>query len=145
MALAVTLAMAMACSAQEIKVHDWPCAFSRLTITDLEIPVFMDIEKVYSFFAMPATIRLEEVDEGTYSGCSPLVVMANFDLTVTSSIEPTGVVPGEYSCSIDPPEIIAPLSTVTVCAEVKNAQLDNLPAGRRLLTVAVIKVRVAPK
>ena len=143
--LAVMMAATTVCRAGEIKTHDWPCNFSLLTITDLEIPVVMDIEKVYRFLITGAAVKLERVDEGTYKGCSTLVVTCTFDLTMSCSIEPTGIVPGEYSCSIDPPEISAPLGTATLCAEVTNARLDDLPAGQKSLLVAVIKIRVTPR
>ncbi len=143
--LAVMMAVAMACSAGEIKTHDWPCVFVEQTIPDLEIPVVMDVVGVYKFLLGASAVRLERVDEGTYRGCSPLIVMCTFDLTVTCSIEPTGVVPGEYSCSVDPPDISPPFGMATLCAEVKNARLDNLPAGKKSLLVAMIKIRVTPR
>ncbi len=143
--LAGMMAVTMTCRAGEIKAHDWPCAFSVQTIPDLEIPVVMDVVGVYRFFVGAQAIRLERVGEGLYKGCSPLMVMSTFDLTITCSIEPTGVVPGEYSCSVDPPEISAPLGVATLCAEVTNAQLGNLPAGKMSLLVAMIKIRVTPK
>jgi len=143
--LVVIMALATACSALEIKGHDWPCTFLEQTIPDLEMPVVMDIEGVYRFFIGAAFVKLEQVGEGTYKGCSPLLVICTFDLTMTCSIEPTGVVPGDYSCSIDPPEISPPFGMATLCAEVSNARLDNLPAGRKSLLVAMIKIRVTPK
>ncbi len=133
------------CSAQEIKGHDWPCVFTNQEIPDLEIPVVMDVVEVYKFLAGASSVRLERVDEDTYRGCSSLVVICTFDLTIDCTIEPTGVVPGDYSCSVDPPEISAPYGVATLCAEVKNARFDNLPAGKKVLQVAVIKIRVTPK
>jgi hypothetical protein len=143
--LAVIAAVTTACRAGEIKGHDWPCGFVRLTITDLEMPVVMDVENVYSFLIGSVTVKLERVEEGTYRGCSPLPVICTFDLTMTCSIEPTGVVPGEYSCSIEPPEISAPGGVATLCAEVTNARLDAAPAGKKSIRVATIRIRVTPR
>ena len=143
--LVVMMAVTMACSAAEIKGHTWPCSFVRQTIPDLQIPVVMEVEQVFSFHIGPAVVILDRVSEGTYRGCSPLPVICSFDLTMACSIEPTGVVPGEYSCSIDPPEISAPMGMATLCAEVTNARLDDLPAGKKSLLVAMIKIRVTPR
>ena len=144
-ALVLVTALEGARGAGEIKVHDWPCAFLKQTIPMLEIPVVMDVVEVYRFFVGAGTVRLEPVGGGTYRGCSPLTVTCTFDLTLTCSIEPTGVVPGEYSCSIDSPQIDAPFGVATLCAEVRNARLDNLPAGKKVLQVAVIRIRVTPR
>jgi hypothetical protein len=139
------MTLAMACSAGEIKGHDWPCAFSKLTLSDLHIRVVMDVEQVYQFFIAAPAVRLERVSEGTYTGSSTLTVTCTFDLTMTCSIEPTGVVPGDYSCSVNPAEISAPGGAATLTAELRNAQLGNLPAGKKSLVVARIKICVAPK
>jgi hypothetical protein len=143
--LVVMMAGAMACSAGEIKGHDWPCTFVRQKIPDLEMPVVMDVENVYSFIIGSVTVKLERVAEGTYRGCSPLPVTCTFDLTLACSIEPTGVVPGEYSCSIDPAEIDAPGAVPTLCAEVTNARLAAAPAGKKSVRVATIRIRVTPR
>jgi hypothetical protein len=143
--LAIILALATICGAGEIKQHEWPCAFLAQTIPDLQIPVVMDVEKVYRFFVFGGAIRLTKVDETTYKGCTTLMVSCTFDLTLTCTIEPTRIVPGDYSCSIDAPDIIAPFGTAKLCAEVQNARVDSLPAGRTSVTVAIIRVRVTPK
>jgi hypothetical protein len=144
-ALVVMMAVATVCCAGEIKGHDWPCTFLTQTIPDLEMPVYMDVAEVYSFVIVASAVRLEQVDEETFSGCSQLVAICTFNLTLTCTIEPTGVVPGDYSCSVDPADIDAPFGTATLCAEVRNVRLDSLPAPNKALTVAMIRIRVTPR
>lgn len=143
--LAIILALAAVCGAGEIQKRDWPCNFKAQTIPILEVPVVMDLEVVYAFTIFGDAIRLQRVDERTYRGCTTLMVSCTFDLTLFCTIEPTGAMPGDYSCSIDTPEISAPFGTAQLCAEVRNARLDNLPADRKALRVATIKIRVLPK
>jgi len=142
--LGVILTVAVTCGAGEVKRDKWPCAFVEKKIPDLQIPVVMDVPKIDRFSISGGTIQLTRVSEGTYQGCCTLTVTCTFDLTLFCSIEPTGIMPGDYSCSIDAPEISAPYGTARLCAEVHNAQTGNLPAKDSVM-VAVVKVRMAPR
>jgi len=142
--LGVVMVVAMTCGAGEIKRDQWPCAFVEKRIPDLKIPVVMDVPKIDSFSISGGSILLKRVSEGTYQGCCTLSVTCTFDLVLDCSIVPTGIVPGDYSCSIDHPEISPPHGTAKVCAEVHNAQTNNLPLSNSV-TVANIKVRLTAK
>ncbi len=148
-AVAVVVLMAVVAQAGEIKFHEWPVAPVPQEITT--IPVVMDI----GFWIRikdqgDLTIKLAQEAIHTYSGCTNAVVETNTCLTFSCSIasvvrDGSAVVPGTYSCSVDPANIDSPGGTLTVCARLTDADLSRVAGGTKNVHVANVTLRVVPR
>jgi hypothetical protein len=148
-AVAAVAVLASIAPAGEIKLHNWPTQFVPQVIT--EIPVLIDI----GFWVRikdqdKLKIKLSQVDIHTYAGCTNVNIECNFDLTVSCSISPekvdgSNVMGGKYSCSVNNADVYAPGGTVEVCAQVKEANLKDVPGGSKNVKVATVKLKVAPQ
>ncbi len=75
------------------------------------IPVTMDIGMYVEILDVQnLSIKLQQVEFDTYEGCTEIRIKSNFDLELVCKVKPTGMVPGEYSCSIDNPKVPLDLS-----------------------------------
>jgi hypothetical protein len=58
------------------------------------------------------------LDFDTFEGCTNIRIKSNFDLELGCKVKPTGMVEGEYSCSIDDPKVPLDLSENVAVREV---------------------------
>lgn len=135
--------LATAAPAGEIQTYDWSSAFIPQEVA--AIPVIMDIGFWVEIVNQDAVIKLQQVNMHTYQGCVDLLVRCNFDLTMSCSITPTGVIKGIYSCSLQNADIDAPGAKATLCAKLTNADLRGLPGGSKDVHVATVTVKVVPR
>jgi hypothetical protein len=143
--MAVVALLAVSGQAGEIKTHDWPCTFVALEITS--IPVVMDIGyyvKIKDQDKLRIKLVQDEQDIHKFKGCVDMVVESNFALVLSCSINKTGAIAGDYSCSLDPSSVGAGSNTVKVCATLTNANLTGQPAGTKDVQVATVKIKVKP-
>lgn len=141
-ALTLTVILASVVYGGEIKVHHWPTAFISQEVCD--IPVMMDVQGLWVCRAFAASVKLLPVaGVGNFEGCSTVLVQCNFNLTLTCSIIPTGVVQGTFAASLSETDIDAPGGTTELCVTLTDAP----PAGQpgRNLRVAVVKLTVSPR
>jgi len=83
------------------------------------IPVKMDIGMYVEILDMETLcIKLKQMDFDTFEGCTDIRIKSNFPLELGCEIEPTGMVEGEYSCSIDDPKVPLDLSENVAVREV---------------------------
>ncbi len=142
MGLAIALLAATA-PAGEIKLHVWPVGFIPQEVTT--IPVVMDVGFWMEIVNQNTKIKLQQINIHTYEGCTDLQVRTNFNLTLSASIAPTGAIPGQYSVSIDNPDIDVPGGIATVCARLTNANLAGKPGGSKNVQVATVTIKVVPR
>ncbi len=135
--------LAAAAPAGQIKVHQWPTKFIPQEVTS--IPVVMDVGYWMEIVNQNVKIKLVQINIHTYEGCVDLKVRTNFNLTMSASITPTGAISGNYSCSIEEPDVDAPGGDRTVCAKLRNANLSGQPGGSRNVHVATVTIRVVPR
>lgn len=135
--------LATTAPAGEIKLHIWPTQFIPQEVTT--IPVLMDVGFWMEIVNQNTKIKLQQIDIHTYEGCTDLQVRTNFNLTLSCSIKPTGTIAGQYSASINNPDINAPGGTATVCAKLKNADLSGKPGGTKNVQVATVTIKVVPR
>jgi hypothetical protein len=141
---AITAALIAPTQAGEVKFHEWPVAFVPQEVA--AIPVLMDV----GYYILirdqdKLRIRLKQTTIKDYEGCTDMVIISNFDLTLSCSISSTGKVPGDYSCSVSPANIDSPGGTSTVCAKVANANLTQIPGGTKDVHVANVTIKVVPR
>ncbi len=141
-ALLVMSCLVSVAAGGEIKLYSWPETYAAQEFCD--IGVFMDIEIVPSCTITPTPVKLQPVGVATFEGCSSLLVQCNFNLTLSSSIVPTGVVQGRYSASLSERDIDAPGGTTQLCVRLEDA-LPGGQAGTKGVQVAVVKITVAPR
>ena len=83
------------------------------------IPVVMDIGMYVEILDVRSlSIKLKQVEFETYEGCTEIRIKSNFDLELGCMVKSTGMVPGEYSCSIDNPKVPLDLSENVVVRKV---------------------------
>ncbi len=147
--VAVVILMAVVAQAGEIKYHEWPTAPVPQEITT--IPVVMDIGYWIRIKDQgDLIIKLKQQSIHTYYGCTNAVVETNACLTFSCSIasvvkDGSAVVPGTYSCSVDPANIDPPGGTLTICARLAEADLSRVAGGTKNVHVANVTLRVAPR
>ena len=142
--VATLLAIASGASAGEIKIHEWPVAFIPQEVT--AIPVVMDIGYYVAIQDQDnLRIKLRQTAIREYSGCTDVVINSNFDLTLSSDIMPTVALGGDYSCSVSPADVDAPGGTVSVCADLRDANLLGVPGGTTDVHVATVTLKVVPR
>jgi hypothetical protein len=148
-AVAVGVLMAVGAQAGEIKYHEWPCAPVPQEITT--IPVTMDIGYWIRIKDQgDLVIKMAQQAIHTYFGCVNAVVETNTCLTFSCSIasvtrDGAAVVPGTYSCTVDPADIDAPGGTISVCARLTDADLSRVAGGTKNVHVANVTLRVVPR
>ena len=132
-------------NAGELKVHTWPCIPGPKDICDIR--VVMDIG-YWIYIKCPCQIKLYEVGFNKYQGCASLEVECNFDVKLSCSIAPTGVVPGEYSCTLIPDFVIAPGAPPNIepvlCVNLENADLTRNIGGLKNVHVATVTITALP-
>jgi len=144
LAIVILCILGLPAHAGEIKIHEWPVSFIPQEVTT--IPVLMDVGYYIQIRDQDnLRIKLRQTAIREYSGCTDMVVNANFDLTLSCSISATGAVPGKYTCSVAPADVAAPGGTVTVCAQLKEANLLNVPGGTSDVHVATVTIKVIPR
>jgi hypothetical protein len=144
-AMAVVALLAVGVQAGEIKTHEWPCTFVSLEIAS--IPVVMDVGywvKIKDQDKLKIKLVQDEVDIHKFKGCTDMVVQSNFNVLLSCSVDKTGAVPGNYSCSVAPDNVAAPGGTVTVCVTLTGADLSKTPGGSKDVQVATVKIKVKP-
>jgi hypothetical protein len=144
-ALAVVALLAVSAQAGELKVHEWPCTFVSLEITS--IPVVMDVGywiKIKDQDKLKIKLIQDELDIHKFKGCCDMVVETNVNACLSCSVDKTGAVPGDYSCSVDPASVAPPGGTVQVCCTLVNADLSATPGGSKDVQVATVKIKVKP-
>jgi len=144
-ALAVVAMLAVSAQAGEIKSHEWPCTFVSLEIAS--IPVIMDVGywvKIKDQDKLKIKLVQDEADIHKFKGCTDMKVETNFNAVLSCSVDKTGAVPGDYSCSLDPSAVAPPGATVKVCVELKKADLSKTPGGSKDVQVATVKIKVKP-
>jgi hypothetical protein len=149
--LAVVAAALPAVWAQagEIKYHEWPSMPVPQEITT--IPVQMDVGywiRITNQNDLKIVLRQEAIH--TYSGCTPMTVETNSNLTFSTSIakvikDGNAVVPGDYTSSVSPADVDAPGGVLSVCAKLTNADLSRVPGGTKGVHVANVTVKVVPR
>jgi len=152
-AIVAVAMLATITTAGEIKIHNWPTGgFIPQEIPGLSIPVTMDIG-YWVHIKDQDKIKIKMTQKGIheYEGCTDMVVDCNFNLTLSVSISATGKISGKYSTSISPADIDLPGGTTTVCAKLKEADLNTksgdvyMAGGSKNVHVANIKVKVVPR
>lgn len=135
--------LATAVPAGEIKIHEWPTAFIPQEVAS--IPVLLDVGFWIEIVNQDAVIKLQQINIHTFQGCVDLIVRSNFNLRLSCTITPTGVIAGDYSCSVQNANIDAPGGVATICARLTNADLRGRPGGSKDVHVATVVVRVVPR
>ena len=83
------------------------------------IPVKMDIGMYVEILDMEKlSIKLRQLDFDTFEGCTNIRIKSNFDLELGCKVKSTGMVVGDYSCSIDDPKVPLDLSENVAVREV---------------------------
>jgi hypothetical protein len=113
------------------------------------IPVVMDVGMYVEILDVKSlSIKLQQVEFETYEGCTEIKIKSNFDLELISTIKPTGMVPGNYSCSIDNPKVPLDLSeNVTVrnvCVKAEKVKILYAAPGLDV-HVADVTITVVPE
>jgi hypothetical protein len=134
---------ATAASARPLQVRYWPVTFVPQEL--VTIPVVMDIGLWMDIAVQEDTLKLHQVDARRFTGCVDVNVRCNFNARLLYSITSTGVIGGQYSVFPEYADINVPGGMTTVCAQLDNADLSNVPGGSRDLSVANIKVSVIPR
>jgi hypothetical protein len=140
--MAILLLSPMA-QGKEAKIHFWPMQYVPQEAVD--IPVVMDVGFWIHIVTEDAVLKLAKESLSSYAGCVDIEILANFDLTLSASIEPTGAVFGKYSTWIERADIDQPGGTATVCARLEDAGLLSYPGGQKDVHVATVTVKVVPR
>jgi len=111
-------------------------------------PVVMDVGMYVEILDVKdLSIKLQQVEFDTYEGCTEIRIKSNFDLELMCKVKPTGMVPGEYSCSIDNPKVPLDLSenvaVRNVCVKAENVKILYTAPGLDV-HVADITITVIP-
>lgn len=149
LAVAAAALPAVWAQAGEIKYHEWPSMPVPQEITT--IPVQMDVGywiRITNQNDLKIVLRQEAIH--TYSGCTPMTVETNSNLTFSTSIakvirDGNAVVPGDYTSSVSPANVDAPGGILSVCAKLTNADLSRVPGGSKNVHVANVTVKVVPR
>ena len=112
------------------------------------IPVVMDIGMYVEILDVRSlSIKLKQVTFDTYEGCTDIRIKSNFDLELGCIVKSTGMVPGEYSCSIDNPKVPFDLSenvvVRNVCVKAEKVKVLYTAPGLDV-HVADVTVTVMP-
>ena len=112
------------------------------------IPVVMDVGMYVEILDMRnLSIKLKQVEFDTYEGCTEIRIKSNFDLQLGCKVKSTGMVPGEYSCSIDNPKVPLDLSenvvVRNVCVKAENVKTLYAAPGLDV-HVADVTITVMP-
>jgi hypothetical protein len=113
------------------------------------IPVVMDIGMYVEVLDIRnLSIKLKQVEFDTFEGCTEIQIRNNFDLELGCKVKPTGIVPGEYSCSIDNPKVPLDLSENVairkVCVKAEKVKILYTPPGLDV-HVADVMVTIVPE
>ncbi len=135
--------LAVAAPAGELKIYTWPTQFVPQEVA--AVPVVMDVGYWMQIVNQDTRIKLIQTGIRTYEGCVDLVIRTNFNLSLSASILATGTVPGLYSCSIVGADIDVPGGIATLCAKLRDPNLNGQPGGSKNVTVAIVTVKVAPR
>ena len=112
------------------------------------IPVTMDVGMYVEILDVSSySIKLQQVEFGTFEGCTDIRIKSNFDLELACKVKPTGRVPGDYSCWIDNPKVPLDLSeNVTVrkvCVKAEKVKILYAAPGLDV-HVADVTITVMP-
>jgi len=116
----------LAASAQASRRHelDWPTQYQELALC--EIPVYMELPGFAKVLNKDdLEISLDDVSFGTFQGCTDFELIAMIDITLGCKVKGNRKVRGDYSCSIDNPQVPATGSTPEirkVCVKLENAK-----------------------
>jgi len=113
------------------------------------IPVVMDVGMYVEILNVRnLSIKLKQVEFETFEGCTEIQIKSNFNLELVCKVKPTGMVPGEYSCSIDNPKVHLDLSeNVTVrnvCVKAEKVKILYAAPGLDV-HVADVTITVMPE
>jgi hypothetical protein len=112
------------------------------------IPVVMDVGMYVEILdCQNLSIKLKQLEFDTYEGCTEIRIKSNFDLQLGCKVKSTGMVPGEYSCSIDNPKVPLDLSenvvVRNVCVKAENVKTLYAAPGLDV-HVADVTITVMP-
>jgi hypothetical protein len=112
------------------------------------IPVMMDVGTYVEILDIEKlSIKLKQVDFETFEGCTEIRIRNNFDLELGCIVEPTGLVPGKYSCWIDDKKVPLELSNDfrvrKVCVKAEKVKLLYTAPGIDV-HVADVTVTIVP-
>jgi hypothetical protein len=142
-ALLLSAVLAATVSAGELKLHCWPAGF--IPVDVVHIGVVMDIGYWMNLVNPPDTVKLQQLDYCTYEGCLDLKVMCNFNLAMQCTVDPTGAVPGQYTCRMEGSHIISPPGgTARVFVRLENANVSGVWANSKDVQVATLTIRITP-
>ena len=143
--IGLVLLLAGGASAGELKVHMWPVKCVPQPVC--QIKVLLDVG--YWIRISCEDLKLQQVGVRTYEGCRDLRVECNFPAQLGCFITPTGVVPGDYSCTlvpntVDPPGA-PPSQKPRLCVHLDNADITGVPGGAHDVHVATVTITVIPR
>ena len=112
------------------------------------IPVLMDIGTYVEILDIEKlSIKLKQVGFETFEGCTEIRIRNNFDLELGCIVEPTGLVPGKYSCWINDKKVPLELSNDfrvrKVCVRAEKVKLLYTAPGIDV-HVADVTVTIVP-
>jgi opacity protein-like surface antigen len=141
----VAVLLAVAAQAGEIKVHDWPMTEPEPIPQDVcTINVIMDIGYWIECVNQDDDLKLIQKHIHSYENCMTLEIRSNFRAQLSCSISPTGVVPGDYTCDLDPTVAEVGTSYVSLCVQLHNADLSGAVGGTSDVHVATVTIKVLP-
>ena len=113
------------------------------------IPVIMDIGMYVEILDIRnLSIKLKQVEFETFEGCTEIRIRNNFDLELGCRVKPTGLVPGDFSCSIDNPKVPLDLSENVavrkVCVKAEKVKILSTPPGLDV-HVADVTITIVPE
>jgi len=164
-AVAAVALLTVVAQAGEIKLHEWPCEPVPQEL--MSIPVYMDIGYWIRIKDQGKKLIYMHQDAiHVYSGCtgdaksggdSKITVETNTAMRFSCEFVPVKVdgsnlVPADqdndagkgYDCWVDPSEVAAGNTVVTVCARIRGANLSKIPGGSKKVHVADVKLKVRP-
>ncbi len=87
-------------------------------------------------------VGLHRTGPRSYAGDLDIEITCNTDITWALSVTKTGLVQGDYSCSIDKWDMAPPGGIATVAVALTEVQAENAPRGTQ---VALVTLRVKPR
>ncbi|MGD8499220.1 MAG: hypothetical protein PVJ86_01150 [Phycisphaerales bacterium] len=146
--IGVTLTSLLAVSVQAVNPGTSPYLPMYKPPEACVIPVTIDVGMYVEILdCEKLSIKLEPVTSETYQGCTDIRIRSNFNLELGCDVEPTGNVPGDYSCSIDEPKVpltlYGMLAVRKICVSADNVKFGYVAPGFDV-HVADVTITVKP-
>ncbi|MCH8217642.1 MAG: hypothetical protein IH892_12835 [Planctomycetes bacterium] len=135
-----------------IKVHDWPTSFSKVTVTTID--VCLDVGYFIQILDTDCIKVTQDTGASnpykTYVGCLLTDIESNFDATLSAKITSKGnsVAKGEWKVKLDggsSVNIPAGDSDVEICVTGKKVNINKLHGGDSDVVVAEVTLQVVPQ